>query len=75
MLGPQWNGQGIVVLRKRAVDITIEELERLDPTVIGEIAAREHNLRQLFESQSARDRLAWLEAERAAAQELAGTSV
>ena len=40
-------GQGRVVLRKRAVEITPGELERIDPTEPREIEALRHNIRQL----------------------------
>jgi SAM-dependent methyltransferase len=68
MLGPQWNGQGVVVLRKRAVDITVEELERIDPADAREIEALRHNIRQLHhESLTARDAVAWLQSQLTAA--------
>jgi len=75
MLGPQWNGQGVVVLRKRAVDLTAEELERIDLAAVREIEALKHNLRQLHhESQSAREAAAWLRSQRTMAEELTGES-
>ena len=59
-------GQGVVVLRKRAVELTVEELERLDPAEAREVEALRHNLRQLHnESRKAREAVTWLEAERA----------
>jgi len=68
MLGPQWNGQGVAVLRKRPADITVEELERIDPTEAREIEALRHNLRQLHhESLTAREAIAWLQDRLAAA--------
>ncbi len=64
MLGPQWNGQGVVVLGKRAVAITAEELERIDPGDPREIEALKHNIRQLHhESLAAREATAWLQAQ------------
>jgi len=64
MLGPQWNGQGVVVLSKRAVDVTAEELERIDPADAREIEALRHNIRQLHhESLTAREATAWLQAQ------------
>lgn len=65
MLGPQWNGQGVVVLRKRAAEITAEELERIDPSEPRELEALTHNLRQLHhESRTARETVAWLRSQR-----------
>ncbi|MDQ3122144.1 MAG: class I SAM-dependent methyltransferase [Actinomycetota bacterium] len=62
MLGPQWNGQGVVMLRKRAAKITAEELERIDPSDEREIEALRHNLRQLHhESLTARVAVNWLQ--------------
>ena len=67
MLGPQWNGQGVVVLRKRAVEVTAEELERIHPTDTREQKALRHNLRQLhYESLRARNAVGWLQSQRAA---------
>lgn len=69
MLGPQWNGQGVVVLRKRDVDITAEELARIDPAEPREAAALRHNIRQLHqESATARGAAAWLQSQLAAAE-------
>ena len=66
MLGPEWNGQGVVVLRKRAIQITAEELERIDPADEREIEALRHNLRQLHhESQTAREAVGWLQSQAA----------
>jgi SAM-dependent methyltransferase len=67
-----WRGQGVVLLRKRAVEVTVEELERIDPTDPREIDALKHNIRQLHhESWKARDAVAWLEHQRAALAESA----
>lgn len=67
MLGPQWNGQGVVVLRKRVVEIAVEELERVDPNDMREVEALRHNLRQLhYESLSAREAVGWLQSQQAA---------
>jgi len=75
MLGPQWNGQGVVLLRKRVVEITAEELERIDTDDAREIEALRHNLRQLhYESQSARETVDWLQSQRAVAGRPAGAS-
>jgi SAM-dependent methyltransferase len=72
MLGPQWNGQGVVVLRKRDVDITADELQRIDPGEPREVAALKHNIRQLHqESASAREAVAWLQSQLAAAGDAA----
>ena len=61
-----WRGQGVVLLRKRAVEVTVEELERIDPTDPREIEALKHNIRQLHhESWKARDAVAWLQSQRA----------
>jgi hypothetical protein len=69
MLGPEWNGQGVVVLGKRAVDITAEELERIDPGNPREIKALQHNIRQLHhESLTAREATAWLQTRLEAAE-------
>ncbi len=71
MLGPHWNGQGVVVLRKRVVDITTEELERIHPADAREIEALRHNLRQVhYESQNAREGAGWLQPKRATAEQL-----
>jgi SAM-dependent methyltransferase len=40
-------GQGLAVMRKRAVEVSAEELERIDPGEPREIEALRHNLRQL----------------------------
>ncbi len=75
MLGPQWNGQGIVVLRKRAGEITAEALERIDPANAKEIEALRHNLRQLhYESQNARETVSWLQSQSAPSEKLSGVS-
>ena len=75
MLGPQWNGQGVVVLRKRTVELTAEELERVDPGDPREVAALHHNLRQLHhESQTTREALGWLQSQEPASQSTAGLS-
>ena len=67
---PGWRGQGVVVARKRPVEITVEELERIDPTEAREIEALRHNIRQLHhESQEGRATSTWLEGERAALAE------
>ena len=64
MLGPQWNGQGVVMLRKRAAEITAEEFERIDPSDEREIEALRHNLRQLHhESLTAREAVNWLQSQ------------
>ena len=68
--GPDWRGQGVVLLQKRAVEITAEELERIDPTDPREIDALRHNIRQLHhESWKARDAVAWFQSQRAALSE------
>jgi SAM-dependent methyltransferase len=66
--GPQNpRGQGRVVLRKRPVEITAEELERIDPADGREVAALRHNIRQLqYETQDLNEARALLEGERAA---------
>ncbi len=47
-------GQGVVVARKRPIEITPPELERIDPSEWREIEALRHNIRQLqYESQTA----------------------
>lgn len=62
--GPGWRGQGVAVLRKQPVEITIETLERIDPADRREIDALRHNIRQLHhESQKAREAVAWLESQ------------
>jgi len=67
---PDWRGQGVVLARKRPVEITVEELERIDPGDAREIEALRHNIRQLHhESQQAQASAAWLENERAALAE------
>ncbi len=64
MLGPEWNGQGVVVLRKRSLEVTAAELERIDPAEARELHALRHNLRQLHhESQTAQEAAAWLQAQ------------
>ena len=66
---PEWRGQGVVLLRKRAVEITVDELERIDPAEPREIEALKHNIRQLHhESSKARDALSWLESQLEAAR-------
>ncbi len=56
-------GQGVVLLRKRDVRATVEELERIDPSERREIAALRHNVSQLHrESLRAREGIAWLQA-------------
>ena len=66
MLGAQWNGQGVIVLRKRDVERTAEELERIDPGDMREVEALRHNLRQLHcESFSAREAVSWLQSRQA----------
>ena len=68
--GPQWKGQGVALLGKRAGEITVEELERIDPSEPREVVALEHNIRQLhYESQKAREAVDWLEGERSALTE------
>jgi SAM-dependent methyltransferase len=44
---PPWRGQGVVVLAKRPGSPTVEELERIDPAEPRELAALQHNVRQL----------------------------
>lgn len=44
---PGWRGQGVLLARKRPADITVEELERVDPADEREIEALRHNIRQL----------------------------
>ena len=69
MLGPEWNGQGVVVLRKRALQITAEDLERIDPSDEREIDALRHNVRQLHhESLTARETVRWLQSQAAGAE-------
>ncbi len=64
---PRWRGQGVLLARKRPVEITVEELEKVDPRDGREIEALRHNIRQLHhESQKAQESAAWLERERAA---------
>ena len=54
-----WPGSG-------PVEISIEELERIDPGDPREIEALRHNVRQLHdESRKAQEAVAWLEGERA----------
>lgn len=61
-----WKGQGVVMARKRPVEITVEELARIDPTDDRELEALRHNIRQLHrESQQAREAVGWLERQRA----------
>ena len=75
MLGPQWNGQGVVVLRKRDGEITAEALERIHPANPREIEALRHNLRQLhYESQGAREAVSWLQSQRAATEKPSSVS-
>jgi SAM-dependent methyltransferase len=65
--GPKWRGQGVALLRKRPVGITVEELERIHPSEPREVEALRHNIRQLHhESQKARETANWLEGQRAA---------
>lgn len=63
---PDWRGQGVVLARKRPIEISVEELERIDPGDPREVEALRHNIRQLHdESQKAKAAVAWLEGERA----------
>ncbi len=56
-------GQGVVLLRRRDVRSTVEDLERIDPSEGREIAALRHNVSQLHrESLQAREGIAWLQA-------------
>lgn len=67
MARPRWRGQGVALLRKRPVDITVEDFERIDPADSREIEALRHNIRQLHhESRKARGAVEWLGAEREA---------
>ena len=71
---PKWRGQGVLLARKRPVEITAEELERIDPGDARELEALRHNIRQLHhESQKAQESAAWLERERAALSEQLST--
>ena len=40
------NAEGIVLLRRRPVEVTVEDLERIDPGEARELTALRHNLRQ-----------------------------
>ena len=65
----------MLLARKRPVEITVEELERIDPGDVREIEALRHNIRQLHhESRKAQESAAWLERERAALSEQVSTS-
>ena len=67
---PAWRGQGVLVARKRPVEVAVEELERIDSAEHREIEALRHNIRQLHhESQTAQEVSTWLEKERAALAE------
>lgn len=55
---PGWRGQGVLLARKRPVEITVEDLERVDPADEREIEALRHNIRQLHhESQQWADQV------------------
>lgn len=63
---PGWRGQGALLAQKRPVEITAEELERIDSAEPREIEALRHNIRQLHhESQKAQEAVSRLERERA----------
>jgi hypothetical protein len=61
---PNWRGQGVVLARKRPVEISVEELERIDPDDPREVEALRHNIRQLHaESRKLQEAFLWLERE------------
>lgn len=66
----EWRGQGVALLRRKQGRPTVEEFERIDPAERREIAALEHNVRQLHrELTRERGARQWLEAQRAALAE------
>jgi glycosyltransferase involved in cell wall biosynthesis len=58
---PSWGGQGVVVMRRKPVRVTVGELERIDPRQPLEVAALLHNLelvhRESYASRRERDLL------------------
>lgn len=61
---PDWRGHGVVLASKRPVEISADELERIDPDDPREIEALRHNIRQLHaESRKHREAFIWLERE------------
>jgi SAM-dependent methyltransferase len=67
------SGQGIALLRKRAVTLTPSELERVDPSEPREVEALRHNIRQLHrESLAAREAIGRLQGELAAVRRTSG---
>jgi SAM-dependent methyltransferase len=62
----EWRGQGVALLRKRPVELTVSELERIAPTDEREVHALRHNVRQLHrELKNERETREWLEAQQA----------
>ena len=60
------HGQGLVVPRRKDVDVTAADLERIDPADERELEALRHNLRQLQHgTRELSEARAWLEGERA----------
>lgn len=67
---PDWRGHGVVLARKRPVEISADELERINPDDLREIDALRHNIRQLHaESRKHREAFTWLEREHEALTE------